>query len=81
MSRKYTARRKDEIKKREQKTSPKTKLEINNEIICMSCGKFSGWTNDDLIYVSGHRTLNCKSCKKPCIEIMCKTNGIETKTN
>lgn len=48
------------------------KIEIDEKVICTCCGEFSGWTNDELIYIKGDRNLKCQNCKKVCIEVICE---------
>lgn len=50
----------------------KIKINIDEKVICTSCGEFSGWTNDDLVYIKGDRNLKCQNCKKVCIEVKCE---------
>lgn len=78
MSRKYYSQRTEEIrnKKERAKTKEKSKIIITNEINCNNCGKFSGWTNDDMKYISGEKEIKCTNCGKPCIQALCKSNNI-----
>lgn len=78
MPKRYSAQRKEEIRKREsrQKAKEKPKIPITGEITCMKCGEFSGWTNDDLRYVSGDREIKCKECGQPCIQTLCKKRNL-----
>lgn len=45
------------------------KFKTDGRVICTSCGQFSGWTNDELIYIKGDRKLKCNNCGIVCIEI------------
>jgi hypothetical protein len=78
MSRKYYSQRTEEIRKKNEKKKIKEnpKIVITNEINCNNCGKFSGWTNDDLRYISGEREIKCTNCGKPCIQTLCKKRNI-----
>lgn len=62
------SRTKERIRKR-LVTSEKPKLKIDDRIICQKCGNFSGWENNDLVYVKENRDIKCKTCDKVCIEI------------
>lgn len=70
----YSSKRSDEIKRkqRKEKSKEKSKIKITDEITCMECGKFSGWTNDDMRYVSGDKEIKCTNCGKPCIQTLCR---------
>ncbi len=62
--------------KTKEKLNEKPKTTITNEITCNNCGKFSGWTNDDLRFVSGEKEIKCTACGKPCIQALCKKRNI-----
>lgn len=83
MAKRYTNQRREEVRKREarNKMKDKPKVNITDEIICAKCGKFSGWTNDDLRYISGEREIKCKECGKPCIQALCKKKSINNNSN
>lgn len=78
MSNRYnTQREKDRIKKKaKEKLNEKPKITITEEIICNHCRKFSGWTNDDLRYISGEKEIKCTKCGKPCIQTLCKKKNL-----
>lgn len=48
------------------------KPKTDGRVICTCCQEFSGWTNDELIYVTGNRSLKCNNCGKVCIEVKCQ---------
>lgn len=41
-------------------------IKTTPQIICMTCGKPSGWTNEDLRFITKSRDLKCTVCKKTC---------------
>ena len=83
MTKIYTNKRSEEImkKKRREKSQEKPKIIITPEIICGSCNKFSGWTNDDLRFVSGIGDIKCTSCGEPCIKTFCAKKNIKNSEN
>jgi hypothetical protein len=78
MTKRYSNQRREEVRKKEarKKILEKPKIVITDEIICASCSKFSGWTNDDLRFVSGEKEIKCTNCGKPCIQTLCKKRNI-----
>lgn len=78
MGKKYEMQRKEEIRKKKAKVvfKTKTKIKITDEVICCECNKFSGWTNEDLRYISGNREIKCQQCHKPCIRALLKSGNI-----
>jgi len=73
----YNQRNKQRMKKKtKDMLNEKPKIIITNEIPCNHCGKFSGWTNDDLRFVSGEKEIKCTNCGKPCIQSLCKKRNI-----
>lgn len=41
-------------------------IKTTPQIICMTCGEPSGWTNDDLRFITKSRNLKCTVCKETC---------------
>lgn len=50
----------------------KERVNTDGRVICTSCGKFSGWTNEDLIYIKSGKNLNCNNCGEVCIKLLDK---------
>ena len=77
MPKKYTHHRRGRMAdSKEPAKSNKPRINMTDKIICTRCGQFSGWTNDDLKYISGEREIKCQNCKKPCIQTFCKNKKI-----
>ena len=66
-----------EMQKKEKQdlSRQKTKLAVQNKIVCKHCGENSGWTNDVLAHAKGELELKCKQCGQVCVKIMCKSKS------
>lgn len=57
-----------------QKELKPAKPVTDGRVICNCCKEFSGWTNDDLVFVKPGRKLKCKNCQKVCVVVMDKSD-------